>query len=282
MRVLINELKEIKLVILDLDGVVYRGEKIIPNVDKIIQELKDLSIKIVYNSNNSTITRQMYVERLEKFGIKSEIADFYTSASITAAEITKMNKNSKIFIIGEIGLKTELEDMGHVIIKEEDKDDDVDFVIVGLDRDFNYQKLSFAQKCILYYGAKFIATNSDTTLPAEDRIMPGAGVMVNAVKTCTNKEPQITFGKPNPFGINKIVEERRVKNNNTCIIGDRLNTDILAGNRAGITTVAVLTGVTTQKEIQEIKNKLNQSDKSYNELLPNLVLQKLDNMIYTI
>ena len=93
MRELIEELDKIKLAIFDLDGVIYRGKTLIKNADIVIQDLKDLSIKIIYNSNNSTITRQMYVERLKSFGIPSEISDFYTSASITAAEITEIKKN---------------------------------------------------------------------------------------------------------------------------------------------------------------------------------------------
>ncbi|MBY8982485.1 MAG: HAD-IIA family hydrolase [Candidatus Lokiarchaeota archaeon] len=278
MRELIDELKDIELVVLDMDGVVYRGKNLIPNADKVIEELNNLSIKVVYNTNNSTRTRQMYVERLKKLGIKSEITDFYTSASITASEITKIKKNSKIFIIGEIGLKTELEDMGHIVITEEEQCNNVDFVIVGLDRDFNYQKLAFAQQCILVNGAKFIATNSDATLPAEDRMMPGAGVMVNAVKTCTNIEPMITFGKPNPFGIIKILEENNVDRIHACMIGDRLNTDILAGNKAGIKTIAVLTGVTTREEIDLIKKKSIHSDKKYKDLVPDLILDKLYKM----
>ncbi|MBY9008056.1 MAG: HAD-IIA family hydrolase [Candidatus Lokiarchaeota archaeon] len=277
MRELINDLKEIKLVIFDLDGVIYRGKNLIPNVDKIIQELKDQSIKVVYNTNNSTITRKMYVERLEKLGIKSVISDFYTSASITTVEITKMKKKSTIFIIGEIGLKTELENCGHVIIEEGDITNHVDFVVVGLDRNFNYNKLSFAQKCILEKGAEFIATNSDTTLPVEKGLKPGAGVMVNAVMTCTNKEPKIIYGKPNPFGITKILEENRIQREYTCMIGDRLNTDILAGNRAGIKTIVVLTGVTTEEDIDIIKNQLINSEKN-RELLPFLVINELEDI----
>ncbi|MFX1258990.1 MAG: hypothetical protein ACFFAN_14120, partial [Promethearchaeota archaeon] len=92
MKELIDDLKDIKLAIFDLDGVVYRGDSLIPNANKIIQNLKECNIKVVYNSNNSTITRQMYVERLKKFNIPSKYSDFYTSASITSAEITKIKK----------------------------------------------------------------------------------------------------------------------------------------------------------------------------------------------
>ena len=174
MRTLIDELKDIKLAIFDLDGVIYRGQSLIPNADKIIQELKDLSIKVVYNSNNSTITRQMYVKRLTNLNIPCKFSDFYTSASITAQEITIIKEKAKIFVIGEMGLKKELKALGHEIVNKPSKSkyNEIDFVIVGLDVHFNYTNLAIAQRCILEGNAKFYATNADTTLPVADGLMP--------------------------------------------------------------------------------------------------------------
>jgi 4-nitrophenyl phosphatase len=278
MKELIDELKNIKLAIFDLDGVIYRGKTLIPNADKIIKELKKYSIKVVYNSNNSTITREMYVERLNSFKIPSKIADFYTSASITSAEITKLKKKATIFIIGEIGLREELETMGHTVLNSPSNCKDVDFVIVGLDRDFKYHNLAIAQKCILEGKAQFYATNTDATLPSATGLLPGAGVMVNALETCTSKKPIKIFGKPYAYGIKMILEDTGVNPNEACIFGDRLNTDILAGNRAGIITAVILTGVTTKKEIEELltqSKELNSFDK---DLVPDLVLNSLDDI----
>ncbi|MFX1551209.1 MAG: HAD-IIA family hydrolase, partial [Promethearchaeota archaeon] len=184
---LIDELKDIKLAIFDLDGVVYRGFSLIPNMDKNIKFLKENSIKVVYNSNNSTITRQIFVDRLKNFGIPSNISDFYTSAYITAAEITKIKENSKIYVIGENGIIEELQAFGHDIIRNVKDYNEIDFVIVGLDMKINYKKIATAQKCILEGKAQFYATNPDTTYPLADGLWPGAGVMVNAVQTCTGK-----------------------------------------------------------------------------------------------
>ena len=276
MRELIDELNNIKLAIFDLDGVIYRGQRLIPNVSKILEELCNLSIKVVYNSNNSTITREMYVERLKKFNIPSEVSDFYTSASITSAEITKMKKNANIFIIGEIGLREELKSMGHTILTAPSNYNEVDFVIVGLDRDFKYENLAIAQKCIFVGHAQFYATNTDATLPAANGFLPGAGVMVNAVETCTSIKPVKIFGKPYSYGIKMILNDTNVVAKEACIFGDRLNTDILAGNRAGIITVAVLTGVTSKEYIEEIKKKSKKLDTYDKELIPDLVLNSLD------
>jgi len=272
---LISELKDLKLAIFDLDGVVYRGNQLIDDVDKLIENLKQHEIEVVYNSNNSTATREMYVKRLNTMNIPSKKEHFYTSASITASEISKLKKNANIFVIGEVGIREELKSKGHNIITKESNYMKVDFVIVGLDRHFNYKNLSIAQKCIIQGKAKFYATNSDSTLPSEDGLMPGAGVMVNAVYTCTNQKPIKIFGKPNPFGMLSILEDKKISPDKACIFGDRLNTDIIAGNRAGIKTVAVLTGVATMDEINNLKNQSKITDQIDKNLIPDLVLENL-------
>jgi len=275
MHELIDDLKDIKLAIFDLDGVIYRGDTLIPNADNIIKEFKARSIKVVYNSNNSTATRQTYVERLKKFNIKSEISDIYTSASITSAEITKIKKNAKIFVIGEKGLRSELQSLGHTIVTQPKDYEEIDFVIVGLDRDFKYSNLAIAQKCILEGGAKFYATNADSTLPVDRGLKPGAGVMVNALVTCTGKQPIRIFGKPEPFGIETILSDTQIPAEDACIFGDRLNTDILAGNRADIKTIAVLTGVTSMEMIEELKKNSKNSNVFDRNLLPDIVIKEL-------
>ncbi len=275
MRKLIEEFQNVKVAIFDLDGVVYRGNKLISNAKSCINNLKGISIKVVYNSNNSTITRQMYVEKLENFKIESKYSDFYTSASITSQEITNIKKNAHIFVIGEIGLKEELKALGHEIITDPSRSNfqDVDFVIVGLDSHFNYDTLAIAQRCILKGNAKFYATNTDTTLPVKDGLKPGAGVMVNAVTTCTGKEPIKIFGKPEPDGINMIINDMKIKPDQAIIFGDRLDTDILAGNRAGIKTAMVLTGVTNKKMMQDLESRIETLDKN---LMPNYVFSTLN------
>ena len=272
MSELIKELKGTKIAIFDLDGVIYRGTELIPNVDKIIQRLKDQSIKIAYNSNNSTATRHMYADLLEKFNISSKPSDFYTSASITSEEITRIKQNSNIFVIGEIGLREELKTKGHKIISSESEYSRVDFVIVGLDREFNYHDLAIAQRCLLEGKALFYATNDDATLPIKNRILPGAGVMVKALEVCTGIKPISIFGKPQPTGIKLILQKNNISPKQALMFGDRLNTDIIAGNRAGVTTVLVLTGVTSSKMMEEIK-KDPEIDR---DLLPNMIIENLD------
>ncbi|MFX1277373.1 MAG: HAD-IIA family hydrolase [Promethearchaeota archaeon] len=276
MRALIDKLKDITLAIFDLDGVIYRGDTLIPNVDNIIKDLKNLGIKVVYNSNNSTATRKTYVQRLKKFNIESKYTDFYTSASIASAEITNLKENAKMFVIGEIGLKSELKSHGHIIVEDPSDIREIDFVIVGLDRDFKYNKLAIAQKCILEGKAQFYATNTDSTLPVAGGLKPGAGVMVNALVTCTGKDPVKVFGKPEPDGINRILHDNNTPSKNACIFGDRLNTDILAGNRAGVMTIMVLTGVTKRKILNDLIEKKKKNKNSDINLIPDLIINNLD------
>ena len=275
MTELVEELKNIQLAIFDLDGVVYRGNSLIPNADDVINELKDLSIKVVFNSNNSTATRKTYVERLQNYKIQSTITDFYTSASIASAEITRIKKKANIFVIGETGLRQELQSLGHTIETNPTNYADIDFVIVGLDREFTYEKLAIAQRCILEGKAQFYATNVDSTLPVANGFKPGAGTMVNALITCIEKEPVRIFGKPEPFGIELILKDMHTPPKRACIFGDRLNTDILAGNRARITTVAVLTGVTTRSMIENLRGMAKNSENVDTNIFPDLIINNL-------
>ena len=276
MRNLIEELKNIKLMIFDLDGVIYRGDMLISNVDKAIQELKNNGIKVVYNSNNSTATRQMYIERLKKFNISSEISDFYTSASITSTEISKIKKRANIFVIGEVGLREELKVMGHKIVSEPSEYNDIDFVIVGLDREFKYQTLAMAQKCVLEGHAQFYATNADANLPVPQGLLPGAGAMVSALEACTGRKPVKIFGKPQPFGMKLILKETKIPASKACAFGDRLETDMVAAKLAGIKSVMVLTGVTSREMIENLIPKSKGSVEFDKNLIPDIIINTLN------
>ncbi|MFW9930883.1 MAG: HAD-IIA family hydrolase [Candidatus Thorarchaeota archaeon] len=275
---LIDDLRDMKLAIFDLDGVIYRGTNVIPGVTKTIELLKALSIRVVFNSNNSTLTRQAYVEKLQKFGITSNTEDIFTSAYLAAEEISKMNHQAKVFVIGEKGLKEELESKDLQVYDNENDLTAIDYVVVGLDRAFNYQKLATAQNYILLKHAVFYATNTDATLPSNDKELPGAGCMIAALQTCTSQKPVRIFGKPSPIGIKMMLEETKIKNNRAVIFGDRLDTDILAGNCANIRTVLVLTGVTNRKMVEELKIQASKSNEVDKNLLPDIIIENLNNI----
>ena len=183
-----------------------------------------------------------------------------------------------IFVIGEIGLMEELKMSGHTVVDVATEYNEVDFVIVGLDSNFNYEKLVFAQNCILQGKAQFYATNADSTLPVVGGLLPGAGVMVNAVHTCTNQKPIKIFGKPNPFGINMMLKDTNTPPNEAVIFGDRLNTDILAGNRAKINTVLVLTGVTKKSDVMILREEFIRLPDIDEDLNPDLIINSLEDI----
>jgi len=234
----------LRLWILDLDGVVYRGDKLIEGAKEFVEEVRDRGEEVVFLTNNSLFTPQFYSEKLTRLGIPVEARHIYTSAELTGAYLQESGIK-KVFAIGEEGLKKALLQRGIRLLETPD----VEAVVVGLDRNFHYRKLVIAYKAI-EKGAHFLATNTDPTLPCEDGLLPGSGSIVASVEKATGKRP-VVIGKPEPVGIQLILKERG-EGKEAFIVGDRIDTDVLAGKRAGIKTVLVLTGVTTRAEIDKI------------------------------
>jgi 4-nitrophenyl phosphatase len=263
---IIEELNGIELYIFDLDGIIYRGNKLINHSDIIIKSLKKRGLDVVFNTNNSTVTREMYVDKLAKMKIPVNKDEIYTSAYITAKKLTEIKPKSNIFIIGEIGLKKELELQGHNVVLDDSLSEAIDFIVVGLDRNLTYEKLRIAQSYIINFGGKFYATNTDATLPTQKGILPGAGVMVKAVEIATGQKPLEIFGKPQTIGIDLILESYDTSPDKAAFVGDRLDTDIVAGNRAQLKTILILTGVTTKDML------LNITDEFYT---PDIVMKTL-------
>ncbi|MBN2151491.1 MAG: HAD-IIA family hydrolase [Candidatus Lokiarchaeota archaeon] len=247
--------------ILDLDGVVYRGKEAVPGAAEAVALVKRAGKRALFLTNNSTRTREAYVDVLRGMGIESATDDVFTSASLAAAWLVEHVKSSGskpedviIYVIGEDGLKAELQRQGFSIAGEQDFDrgaaphGKVGFVVVGLDRQLTYHKLHIALNCISR-GAAFLATNDDPTLPVEGgTLAPGAGAIVQALVTCSKHPPDYgsPFGKPNPLAFHEIARATGIPTGSMVSIGDRPETDVLASNRAGVTSILVLTGVTRE------------------------------------
>jgi len=237
---------DLELFILDLDGVVYEGSILIPGALDFLNKLREQNKIIFALTNNSTLTREKYYEKLKKFNLNIPIENIITSGYATAEYLSQINKNSATaFVIGEIGLMEELHKVNinpvNMLNNYDKLPEKVDYVVVGLDRNFNYEKLAKALTYLLR-NAKFIATNNDPNLPTERGLLPGAGSMVSALMTCSGINPEIIIGKPNPFTINYILKLTKIPSDKAVIIGDRYTTDILAGLNAQIKTIMVLTG----------------------------------------
>ncbi len=251
----------IKALIIDLDGVVYRGNTAIPGVQKAIEELKSIG-KLLFLTNNATLTRADYVKKLDRMGIKTSVNEILTSAYAAAVYLERDGKGSKVYAIGEKGLKSELKAKGFKLLSLK-KAEDADYVVVGLDRKFNYKKLTAGLKAILK-GAKFIATNTDATWPYEKGVLPGAGSMVAALEACSKVKP-IVIGKPSRIIMEIALEMLEVSSSEVLVVGDRLETDILAGKLINAKTALVLTGVTSVKDVEKAPDKMK----------PDLVVQSL-------
>ena len=236
----------IRLVIFDLDGVIYRGDEPMPFAVQTVQRLRNEGVMVRFLTNNSALTREAYVRRLTGVGIPAQEEDFMTSAYATALYLqTQGAQGRRVFIVGEEGIHEELRRIGMVVVTDPEEEG-ADYVVAGIDRDFTYDKLRRAHYAI-QHGAGFIATNRDATYPAAGgRIVPGGGAIVAAIQTCTGVEPTV-IGKPNTYSMELLLQKCEVPASEAILVGDRLDTDVLVGNRAGLHTVLVLTGVTGEE-----------------------------------
>ncbi len=248
-------MERIKVFIFDLDGVVYLGNQLVPRADEVIDKINKLGKKVYFLTNNSTRTRNEYVKKLKNLGIKAIPDIIMTSARATAIYLSQIKNHANVFVIGEKGLQKELTTSGFKVTNKNDTQSLVDFVVVGLDRFFDYEKLTFALHHVIK-GAEFIATNDDASLPTETLPLPGAGSMVAALTACTSKKPKIIIGKPNPFGINLILQQENCSPTQSVMIGDRISTDIQAGKKAGTSTILVKTGAGLE-ELAKYNNTKN-------------------------
>lgn len=256
--------------VFDLDGVIYRGKEPQPHATELISVLKDRGHAVRFYTNNAARTRKSYISKLESMGIPTPVEEIMTSSYATALYFIEKNAVGKtVYRIGEQGMADEFEAAGmKVLYDQEEPHAKIDFVTVGIDRQFSYQKLARAQRAILK-GAQFIATNEDATFPLEGgTLQPGGGCMVAAVRCATGIEPFVV-GKPSTYAYDKILELTDCKPENSVMVGDRLDTDILVGNRAGAKSVLVLTGVTSREQAESAKG----------DLKPDMIIETLGELI---
>ncbi|MCC6705582.1 MAG: HAD-IIA family hydrolase [Thermomicrobiales bacterium] len=230
-----------------MDGVLYRGDAQLPGVVDLINALEIRGIPYMLATNNSMSTPASYVRKLAKMGIETKPESILTSATATRVYVNdNLPAGSKIFVIGMPPLSEQLfDDSPHV--KVEVPEPDTAAVVIGLDVDFTYAKLK-AGAMAIRDGARFIATNTDATLPTEEGLVPGAGSIVSALATASGQQPTI-IGKPEPTTLIMSARAMNLDPADCVMIGDRLDTDILAGARAGMLTALVLTGVSTRSDI---------------------------------
>jgi 4-nitrophenyl phosphatase len=238
---------KIKCFVIDLDGVVYIGDELILNADKRIASLRRKG-RVFFTTNNATLHREEYAEKLARLGIPASPDEILTSGYVAAVYIKTYYDDPRVYLIGEEGLKRELEEQGVEVCHR-----NCNLVLAALDRGFNYEKLALALRYI-EKGAPFLATNLDNALVGEAGLLPGAGAIVSALKTASKKEP-ILIGKPSDIMADFILTKAGVKPEEVLLIGDRLDTDIAMGKKFGMRTALVLTGYTKQEDLKESRVK---------------------------
>ncbi|KAK8593669.1 hypothetical protein V6N13_042777 [Hibiscus sabdariffa] len=265
--------------IFDCDGVIWKGDKLIDGVPETLDMLRSKGKRLVFVTNNSTKSRKQYGKKFETLGLSVSEEEIFASSFAAAAYLKSINfpKDKKVYVIGEDGILKELELAGFQYLggpkfgQQEDgekkielkpgflmeHDKDVGAVVVGFDRYFNYYKVQYGTLCIRENpGCLFIATNRDAVTHLTDaQEWAGGGSMVGAICGSTQREPHVV-GKPSTFMMDYLAVKFGILKSQICMVGDRLDTDILFGQNGGCKTLLVLSGVTTLSMLQSPNNSI--------------------------
>ena len=242
--------------IFDLDGTVYRSDRLIPGADVVIRLLRERGRKIAFLSNKPIQTREDYASKLTRLGIPTQPDEVINSTFVMTNHLRKIAPQARIFVVGESPFIEELRKAGFKIT---DEPKEIEYVVVAFDRTFDYGKLNIAFQAIKL-GAHFVATNPDRTCPVEGGEIPDCAGMIAAIEAVTQKKVEVVVGKPSPLMIQAAMEIMGLRREECILIGDRLETDIRMGKESGIATGIVLTGVTDEKTLIEYKHTSDQPD----------------------
>jgi NagD protein len=239
----IDNLREKEAFICDMDGVIYHGNRLLPGVHEFLDWVRANSKKFLFLTNSSERSPRELREKMLRLGVNVREEHFYTSALATAQFLAQQDPNGSAFVIGEAGLTNALYDVGYSM-----NDSDPDYVVMGGTSDYNYHKIEHAVSLVLK-GAKLIGTNPDLTGPTERGISPATGALIAPIELATEAKAYFV-GKPNPLMMRHALKKLSCKREETAIVGDRMDTDIIAGVESEITTVLVLTGVTSRGDLR--------------------------------
>lgn len=259
----------IKGMILDMDGVLWAADQPLLDMPAFFEAVTQLGLRVVFATNNATRSINMYVERLAGFGVPVEPWQVVNSAIATAEYLHKQfPQGGPIFVVGETGVVEALLERGFYPAGDED---DPLAVVAGMDRAMTYNKLARAA-LLIRAGKPFIGTNPDLTFPTPYGLVPGAGATLAYLEAATGVAPVI-MGKPEPYLYRFSIERLGIRPEETLAVGDRLETDILGGQRTGCPTVLVLSGVTSAAEAEAWQPRPNLVLPNLADLLPILQAQ---------
>lgn len=257
----LSKLREIHNLIIDMDGVLYRGNAPMPGLADFFAFMRERGIRFMLATNNSSRTPEEYVAKLAGMGVTVSPEDILTSGIATADYLTSIAPpGTRVYVIGAESLAETMREHGFVV-----SDQDAEFVVVGMDTQVTYDKLRRAT-LLIRAGARFIGTNPDKTFPSEEGIVPGNGAILAAIEAATGVAP-LTIGKPEPTLFEMALKRMSADPVHTAVLGDRLETDILGGINAGLFTILVLSGVVTREEL------------AASEVQPDLVLEDIGHLM---
>ena len=231
--------------LIDMDGVLVEGKTIIPGADEFINKLLEQKRKFLLLTNNPVYTPRDLAHRLQETGLQIKEKQIFTSALATAAFLQRQRPNGKAYVLGESGLTQAIHDIGYIIT-----DINPDYVVLGETLAYNFQMIKKAIRLIHNEGARFIATNPDSSGPSEGGLVPACGAMASLIEKASGVAP-LFIGKPNALMMRTALNYLNVHSENTIMVGDRMDTDIIAGVTSGMETILVLSGVTKEEDIEK-------------------------------
>lgn len=241
---MLEQLRSRKAFICDMDGVIYHGDRLLPGVPQFIDWLHREQKQFLFLTNSSERSPRELREKLHRLGLEVSENNFYTSALATASFLSQQRPNGSAFVIGEPGLINALYEAGYSI-----NDSNPDYVVIGDTRGYSYEKIEKAV-VLVRQGAKLIGTNPDVTGPSEKGIVPATGALAAPIEMTTGAKAYYV-GKPNPLMMRNALKKLGCQREETAIIGDRMDTDIIAGIESEIQTALVLSGVSDRAMLSQ-------------------------------
>lgn len=233
----------IKYYLIDMDGVLLHGETLIPGAAEFVQRLQDQKIPFLILTNNSRFIPRDLQARLSYLHLEVPSEAIFTSALATAQFLHSQRPGGRAYVLGESGLTTALHGIGYVLT-----DRDPEYVVLGETTTYSFDRISRAIRFVMA-GARFIATNPDVIGPGEGGIVPATGAVAAMISAATGVKPYF-IGKPNPLMMRTALRTLDAHSEDSAIIGDRMDTDIVAGIESGLRTILVLSGVTTREQAE--------------------------------
>jgi HAD superfamily hydrolase (TIGR01457 family) len=254
------QLSNFRSLVIDIDGVLWKGQEALPGVPEFFDFLRRRAIPFIIASNNSARPASDIIERLALMNVRADPSEVLTSAEATAKYLPRLiRQGSRVYVVGGQGINDALRRAGFGLV-----DRNADAVVVGIDPDLTYEKLKRATFEIRR-GAKFIGTNADKTYPTDEGIVPGAGAILAAIQTATDVVP-IIIGKPERAMFDIAVEQMQADPATCAMLGDRLDTDIQGARNAGLLSILVMTGITTHDTLEQ------------SQIKPDFIFENLDSL----